>query len=108
MRLVLALACLLLVGCAGPHSTGGLWAQQNLEQELIVGRLTDAERASAAYREVTKGHRRDPSAVSTARGVAAGRSAYARSAGAATGGGGPQAPPNRMRTRPIARTSGNF
>jgi hypothetical protein len=30
------------------------------------------------------------------RGVAAGRSAYARSAGAATGGGGPQAPPTRI------------
>jgi hypothetical protein len=45
MRLSLALACvLLLAGCAGPHSTGALWAQQNLEQELVVGRQPEAER----------------------------------------------------------------
>ncbi len=49
MRLALALACLLLAGCAGPHSTGALWAQENLELELATGRLTDAERADRAH-----------------------------------------------------------
>jgi len=45
MRLSSALACLLLaVGCVGPHSTGALWAQQNLERELVIGRQTEAER----------------------------------------------------------------
>ena len=43
MRLVLPLACLLLVGCAGPHSTGALWAQQNLEQELVANGLATGE-----------------------------------------------------------------
>jgi len=33
-----------MVGCVGPHSSGALWAQQNLEQELIIGRQTEAER----------------------------------------------------------------
>jgi hypothetical protein len=50
MRLSLALACLLLlVGCVGPHSTGALWAQQNLEQELVIGRQSDAERAALRH-----------------------------------------------------------
>jgi hypothetical protein len=45
MRLVVSVSCLLMmVGCVGPHSTGALWAQQNLEQELILGRQTEAER----------------------------------------------------------------
>ena len=45
MRLVVSVSCLLLmVGCVGPHSTGALWAQQNLEQELVIGRQTEAER----------------------------------------------------------------
>jgi len=44
MRLCLALACLILVGCAGPHSTGALWAQQNLDHELVIGRQPAAER----------------------------------------------------------------
>src|SRR3982074_3368740 len=50
MRLSPALACLLLmVGCVGPHSTGALWAQQNLEQELILGRQTEAERLAKLH-----------------------------------------------------------
>ncbi len=45
MRLLVSVICLLvLMGCVGPHSTGALWAQQNLEQELIIGRQTEAER----------------------------------------------------------------
>ena len=48
MRLLLVLGTLLLVGCAGPHSTGGLWAQQNLEREAALFRLSDAQRAQAA------------------------------------------------------------
>jgi hypothetical protein len=49
MRLSVALGCLLLVGCAGPHSTGALWAQQNLEQETAMYRLSDAQRADRAH-----------------------------------------------------------
>ena len=48
MRLALALGTLLLAGCAGPHSSGGLWAQQNLEREAALFRLSDAQRAQAA------------------------------------------------------------
>ena len=48
MRLWFALPALLLVGCAGPHSTGALWAQQNLEREAALFRSTDAERAAGA------------------------------------------------------------
>ena len=48
MRHCVALGCLLLVGCAGPHSTGALWAQQNLEQEAAFFRLSDAQRADQA------------------------------------------------------------
>src|SRR5579859_5783877 len=48
MRLPVALACLLLVGCAGPHTTGGLWAQQNLDRELQMFHLSDAQRADQA------------------------------------------------------------
>jgi hypothetical protein len=49
MRLWLVVCCLTLcVGCAGPHSTGALWAQQNLEQEGALFRLTDAQRAESA------------------------------------------------------------
>lgn len=44
MRLLVAFSCVLLVGCVGPHSTGALWAQQNLEQELVIGRQTEAEK----------------------------------------------------------------
>jgi len=50
MRLLVLISCLLLlVGCAGPHSTGALWAQQNLEQELVIGRQTDAERVARIH-----------------------------------------------------------
>jgi hypothetical protein len=51
MRISVAVsACLLvLVGCAGPHSTGALWAQQNLEQEAALFRLSDAQRADQAH-----------------------------------------------------------
>src|SRR5438270_1944693 len=48
MRLLLGLGCLLLAGCTGPQSSGGLWAQQNLEREAALFRLTDAQRADAA------------------------------------------------------------
>jgi hypothetical protein len=43
-----ALICstLLLAGCVGPHSTGALWAQQNLEQEDAQSHLGDAGRAA--------------------------------------------------------------
>src|SRR6266851_5445152 len=50
MLLVVSVSCLLvMVGCVGPHSTGALWAQQNLENELVNGRLTDAERAARMH-----------------------------------------------------------
>jgi hypothetical protein len=45
MRLCVALGCLLLVGCAGPHTTGALWAQQILEREAALFPLSDAQRA---------------------------------------------------------------
>ena len=49
MRLgLVVLGCLLLAGCAGPHTTGALWAQQNLQAELARFRLSDAQRAAAA------------------------------------------------------------
>jgi hypothetical protein len=48
MRLLIALGCLLLVGCAGPHTTGGLWAEQNLDRELAMFRTGDAQRATQA------------------------------------------------------------
>jgi hypothetical protein len=46
MRRALVLGCLLLAGCAGPHSTGALWAQQNIEQESALFRVGDEERAA--------------------------------------------------------------
>lgn len=45
MRLSVALGCLLLVGCTGPHSTGALWAQRDIDQETLLFRLGDVERA---------------------------------------------------------------
>jgi len=36
------------VACAGPHSTGALWAQQNLEHERAMFQLSDAQRAGIA------------------------------------------------------------
>jgi hypothetical protein len=49
----LVTGCLLLVSltsaaCAGPHSTGALWAQQNLDQERAMYQLSDAQRAGIA------------------------------------------------------------
>jgi hypothetical protein len=47
MRLRVGLACALLVtGCTGPHSTGALWAQQDVEQETAMFRIGDAQRAA--------------------------------------------------------------
>ena len=48
MRLALVLGTLLLAGCAGPHSSGALWAQQNLEREAALFRLSDEQRAQGA------------------------------------------------------------
>ena len=48
MRLWPGLVCLLLVGCSGPHSSGGLWAQQELRQELVLYGVSDAQRADGA------------------------------------------------------------
>jgi hypothetical protein len=48
MRLSVAVACLLLAGCAGPHSSGGLWALRNLEQESVLSRRSEAQRAAQA------------------------------------------------------------
>jgi hypothetical protein len=46
---LLALASLTLtVGCAPAPSNGGLWAQQELQQELAMFRLSDAQRADGA------------------------------------------------------------
>lgn len=50
MRSVVAVlvTCLVTTGCAGPHSSGALWAQQNLEQEAALFRLGDAQRLQQA------------------------------------------------------------
>ena len=45
---LLASGSCLSVACAGPHSTGALWAQQNLEQERTMFQLSDAQRTSVA------------------------------------------------------------
>jgi hypothetical protein len=42
------LASVASVACAGPHSTGALWAQQNLDQERAMFQLSDAQRAGIA------------------------------------------------------------
>jgi hypothetical protein len=44
----LLVVCGLGVACAGPHSSGALWAQQNSEQEHALFQFTDAQRASMA------------------------------------------------------------
>jgi hypothetical protein len=49
MRLALAIACVLLTGCAAPPSDGGLWARTGLQQELVIGRMSDNQRAAAAH-----------------------------------------------------------
>jgi hypothetical protein len=49
MRLLLMLGLLLVgVGCAGPHSNGALWSEQNLEQERAMFQLGEARRAEQA------------------------------------------------------------
>jgi hypothetical protein len=49
MRLGVGLGCaLLVVGCVGPHSSGALWAQQDVEQETAMFKLGDAQRAAQA------------------------------------------------------------
>ena len=48
-RVVLAAASMMLAGCAAPQSDGGLWARQGLQQELVLSRLTDAQRAATAH-----------------------------------------------------------
>jgi hypothetical protein len=51
MRLLYAAALAVLglsVGCAPAASSGGLWAQAALQQELALFRLTDAQRAAGA------------------------------------------------------------
>jgi hypothetical protein len=49
MRRLLPLVLVLVgIGCAGPHSSGALWAQQNLEAERAAFRLGDARRAQLA------------------------------------------------------------
>jgi len=39
----------LSAGCAGPRSTGALWAQQNVEREAALFRLSDAQRVEQAH-----------------------------------------------------------
>ncbi|GAC1322575.1 MAG: hypothetical protein NVSMB2_19940 [Chloroflexota bacterium] len=55
MRLLIALGSLLCAGCVGPHSTGALWAQQNIQREIALSRVADAERAAQAqaYEQTT-------------------------------------------------------
>jgi hypothetical protein len=51
MRRAMALACLLVgVGCVGPHASGALWAQQDLEREAALFKLSDAQRADRLTR----------------------------------------------------------
>jgi hypothetical protein len=38
----------MMAGCTGPQTTGALWAQQNLEREAVLFRLSDAQRAEQA------------------------------------------------------------
>jgi hypothetical protein len=46
--LCLLLASVASMACAGPHSTGALWAQQNLEQERALFQQSDTQRAGIA------------------------------------------------------------
>lgn len=48
-RLVLVAASTVLAGCAAPHSDGGLWARQALQQELALSRLAEGQRAATAH-----------------------------------------------------------
>jgi len=49
MRQIAAVCGLLLVACTGPHTTGGLWAEQNLEQEAAIFRTSEEQRAQQAH-----------------------------------------------------------
>jgi len=42
------LVSVMSAACAGPHSTGALWARQNLEQERAMYQQSDAQRAGVA------------------------------------------------------------
>jgi hypothetical protein len=48
MRPWFALALMMLAasGCAGPHSSGAVWAQQDIEQEAVEFTMTAADRAA--------------------------------------------------------------
>lgn len=46
MRFLLALGGLMCAGCVGPHTSGALWSQQNLAQEITLSRVTDATRTA--------------------------------------------------------------
>jgi hypothetical protein len=49
MRLLVLLGLALVsIGCAGPHSTGALWAQQNLDAERAMFQLGETRRAQLA------------------------------------------------------------
>src|SRR5204862_4020496 len=47
---VICLFCLaaLSIACAGPHSTGALWAQQSMEQEQALFQMNDDQRGDRA------------------------------------------------------------
>jgi hypothetical protein len=49
MRLGLAIGCVVLAGCTAPPSDGGLWARTGLQQELVIGRMSDEQRSAAAH-----------------------------------------------------------
>ena len=49
LAVVLGSVAVVVTGCVGPHSTGALWAQQNLEQEGREFTLPDSVRASRAH-----------------------------------------------------------
>jgi len=49
MRLTFVLGLLALVGCVGPHSSGGLWAQRNQELDTAPFRATDSQRAEQTH-----------------------------------------------------------
>src|SRR5712692_1383058 len=48
LSVMLCSVALAVTGCVGPRTTGALWAQQNLEREAALFRLSDAQRADQA------------------------------------------------------------
>jgi hypothetical protein len=48
-RVLLMAASLVLAGCAAPRSDGGLWARQNVQEELALSRMTDSQREAVAH-----------------------------------------------------------